>query len=199
MAVIGAIFAGGRARRLSGQNKAQISLGGRTLISRQYDRISPVSDDILVLAPVWPEWIEAFSGVRWVQDKLVDDAPIGPAGALLAALSFCKDSYGESAILITAPVDAPFVPEAAFEKLIEAVRKGKPAAIAKTASGLQPAFGAWRTQCLPEINERVLQGDYALQTLASAVGAAHIQFEDESAFLNINTPEDLSAAQSRIA
>ena len=88
----------------------------------------------------------------------------------------------------TVPIDAPFIPE----NLIDRLAGQDATAIAATHSGVQPTFGYWEIATL----KAVLDGAAApsLRELAEKSGAKRFLFNDEHAFMNVNTQEGLADA-----
>ena len=199
MRVIGCIFAGGQGRRLGGRDKSQLVLAGAPLWKRVTDRLSPMVDQLIVTGPTAPDWESRLVGWTFVPDIQLDGKPIGPAGGLLAGLLWGLDQIGPDARLLTVPVDAPFFPDDLHAKL-EAGLGTAPAALAKTDTRLQPAFGLWSCAVAPDVRKSVEAKDFALHVIAQRIGAAGVRFETEgNAFLNINTPEDLARAEKLAA
>src|SRR5205814_10111614 len=83
MTVAAAIVAGGRGRRLGGVDKAQLSIGGITILERQLAVLRPLFDEVLLVADD-PSRYEG-SGARLVRDLVPEAGPLAGLDAALAA------------------------------------------------------------------------------------------------------------------
>ncbi len=190
------IFAGGEGRRLGGVSKALIEVGGRPLWQRAFEELRGISEDILVVSPIAPDWAEGINRLTWLNDHTINGEPLGPAGALSAALTYAQNEYGDEAVITTVPVDAPFYRSSLSDGLVCVLREsGRECAIAWTDDRPQPTFGVWCSSLAGRVREDINQGDRALHKIASRQGAARVDFDaDDRRFFNINTPADLDAA-----
>ena len=195
---LAAIFAGGAGTRMGGADKGAVIFAGRPLHSVVAGRLAPQAKALAVLAPQAPAWLGDNPGALWLADAAEAK---GPAAGLIAALRWLRAEQGDDALLLTAPVDAPFLPADLFDKLETARREaGAPAAIVRHAGGLHPVFGLWRANCAGAV-EDALQADRALHRIADKVGAVHCKAwsaVSPDPFANLNTPEDVAAAETRL-
>lgn len=195
-----AILAGGAGTRMGGVDKGAVLLGGRRLHAMVAERLGPQAKVLAVAAAAPPEWLGNIPGAFWI-----GDAPNakGPAAGLLGALRWLENRQGPNALLLTTPVDAPFLPPDLFEKLDRTRRQaGAPAAIVRHADGLHPVFGVWRAGCAATV-ERAMADDRALHRIALKAGAAECAAWPESRegafpdpFANLNLPQDVAAAET---
>ena len=192
--VLGAIFAGGTGRRLGGKDKGQLELDGKTFYSIVTNKLEPQTDQLVVISPEPPVWLR-HTQARHIPDVMVDELAIGPAGALLAGLRELN-SIDPTGTLLTAPVDAPFFPDNLRDILADHLRSSG-VAIVEAGGRQHPVFGLWSAQTLPEIERLIIEdGERALHQLVEKVGGSKVPIETTSStFLNVNTPDDLAAAQ----
>jgi molybdopterin-guanine dinucleotide biosynthesis protein A len=170
MSRLGAIFAGGQARRF-GTDKAAAAVDGVALIDRVAAALRPQCDHLIVVGREWPGLTS------------VHDAPrpgLGPLGALAGALRFAGVAgYGD---VLTAGCDLPDLPGGLGPLLTPG-----PAVVMG-----QPLIGLW-----PAELERLLldhlsgNADRSMRGWIAACGARQVQFGGTIA--NINTPSDLAA------
>jgi molybdopterin-guanine dinucleotide biosynthesis protein A len=193
---LAAIFAGGAALRMGGADKGAVLLAGKPLHQIVAARLAPQARALAVLAPQAPGWLASIPGSRWLPD--IAEAK-GPAAGLLSALRCLEEEQGGDALLLTAPVDAPFLPEDLFEKLQAAMLEtGAPAAVARRADGLHPVFGLWRASCAASVDQ-ALRDERALHRIATKAGAAACEGwtgASPDPFTNLNTLEDVAAAET---
>lgn len=198
-----AIFAGGAGARLGGVDKGGLEIGGETLWRRVVARVGPQADGMVVLAPARPEWADRIAGASWLPDAIAaSGGRAGPAAGLVAALRLLLAEQGPEARLLTAPVDAPFAPRDLFARL-EATRlaAGAATSVVHHDGGLHPVFGVWLAACAPDVGAAFDAGERALHRLAERAGAASCAAwagVRPDPFFNINTPEDLAAAEAAI-
>ena len=170
MTRLGAIFAGGQARRF-GSDKAAALLDGRPLLDHVAARLAAQVDALVVVGRDWP-------GMERVDDR--PEAGLGPLGALSGALTHAART-GFTDVL-TSGCDLPDIPGDLAQMLAPgpAVVKDLP------LLGLWPATLAGDLlRHLAETDDRSMRG-WIAQSGARAVTLPQ-------ALSNINTPQDLAA------
>lgn len=186
--LVGLVLAGGAARRMGGRDKAELTLGGERLIDRACRRLAPQVDRLAISG-------RRGYGLPWPVLPDLEGGALGPAAAIRAALAWIEAGPPcPLAALLTVPVDAPFFPEDMANRL-----RGDAAAFAVTDSGPQATFAFWPVAALRHVADLLerRQG-IALRHLLAAAGAREVRFDDETAFANLNTPQDLAAAEARL-
>ncbi|NHB78063.1 molybdenum cofactor guanylyltransferase MobA [Rhodobacter calidifons] len=192
MRIFGVILAGGQGRRLGGADKALIPLAGRPLIAHVLDRLEPQVDRVLISANGDPSRFTGF-GCR----VLPDARPQGPLSGVLAALTLAVEM--EATHVVSTPVDTPFLPGDLVPQLLLAA-EGAPegVALASDATGDHPATALWPVGLAPALADFLATGEARVLRFAEAHRAGRARFPDPGAFRNLNTPEDLSAAEALI-
>lgn len=186
---IALILAGGGGKRMGGADKGALMLDGERLIDRAIARLAPQVDRILISGSH-----DYAAGLTVVPD--CDDGPRGPAAGLFAALKWVEENEPEAAGFLSIPVDGPFMPDNLFSRLFSP----SGSAVAATKAGVHPTFAFWRCDALAgALSTEAADYGWPLKELADSVHAARILFEDETAFLNINTREDLQRAEALLA
>lgn len=188
------IQAGGESRRM-GQNKALMPFLGQPMIQRVVERLGGLGDEMLVTTNQ-PEAFQ-FLGLPLVADVLPGTGALGGLyTALLAAHA--------PRVLVVA-CDMPFVsPQLARLELDLLTAEDWDVVIPTTLEGLEPLHAVYRREtCIPAI-ERALQeqkrrmiswfGDVRVRELSlEEVRAVEPELR---AFMNVNTPEELAAAEA---
>ena len=189
---------------MGGVDKGAVLLGGRPLHAIVAERLAPQAKALAVAAATAPGWLGAIPGAYWIGDAV---GAKGPAAGLLGALHWLESGQGPDALLLTSPIDAPFLPPDLFEKLDAARRQaGAPAAIVRHAGGLHPVFGVWRAGCAATVG-RAMADERALHRIALKAGAVECAAWPESRpesrnaaspdpFANLNLPQDVAAAET---
>jgi len=187
----GVILAGGRSRRMGGGNKALLNLAGKPLLQHVIDRIRPQVAE-LYLSVEQPSGAVADFGLPQVTDAEMDG---GPLVGLLAALRKIGPRHEW---LLLAPCDAPFVPSDLAERLSKcAVSAGRPGAVVRYQTELQPTFSLWNRCLLPRLEQAVVQEKMAgFKQFLGVVQLAALDWpgSQPSPFFNINDQAALRAA-----
>jgi molybdopterin-guanine dinucleotide biosynthesis protein A len=192
--VNGLILAGGRSRRF-GAEKAAAQLGGVSLLERACAQLGGTCDQVAVSAPAGGEAERLAVRLGLVRLEDPPGSPRGPLSGVLAGLHWTR---GVGELLLTAPCDAPLLPQDLAERLLAAIGAA-PAAVARSPGGLQPLCAIWRTMMIRPLQAALADGLHppAHRILADA-NAVIVDFPDEAAFLNVNTPEDFAEAERRL-
>ena len=189
MRIFGVILAGGESRRM-GSDKALVLLAGRPLLAHVLDRIGPQVDRVLISANSNPARFAVFGCM-----VIPDAASQGPLSGILAALTHAA-AMGATH-LVSTPVDTPFLPGDLVPQLLLAA-EGSPEglALARTADGDHPATALWPVALAPALAEFLAGGGAKVTRFTDAHHAAHADFPDARAFLNLNTPKDVADAEA---
>ena len=189
MRIFGVILAGGESRRM-GSDKALVLLDGRPLVAHVLDRIGPQVDRVLISANSNPARFAAFGCT-----VIPDAASQGPLSGILAALTHAA-AMGATH-LVSTPVDTPFLPGDLVPQLLLAA-EGSPEglALARTVDGDHPATALWPVALAPALAEFLAGGGAKVTRFTDAHHAAHADFPDARAFLNLNTPKDVADAEA---
>jgi molybdopterin-guanine dinucleotide biosynthesis protein A len=196
MNILGVILAGGLARRMGGGDKALIVLGGRTLLDRAVERLSPQVDAVVINANDDPA--RFGSALPVIPD--LDDSRAGPLAGVLAGLDHAQ-RQGASHI-VTVAVDTPFFPRDLVARLREAAtERAVPLACAKTGERTHPVFGLWPVSLAEDLRAAMGDGMRRVDRWTASHGCAEAVFEPVpfDPFFNVNTPEDLTEAEGLLA
>lgn len=190
MRIFGVILAGGGARRMGGRDKALMMLGGRSLLSHVQGRFGPQVEQLAISANGDALRFGAGGVV------LADAASQGPLSGILAALNWAAP-LGATAVVSVA-VDTPFLPADLVPRLCLAAQ-GSASGVAIAASGGvdHPTFGLWPVELCHDLRGFLASGvTPRVMDFARSHGAMRAEFGDDAAFVNLNTPGDLAAAQA---
>lgn len=184
---IGLILAGGRSRRMDGQDKALIRLRGETLLAHSIRRLRPQVDAVALNSNARAEDFAAF-GLPVIADTIAGYH--GPLAGIHAGLLHFPDDY-----LVTVAVDLPFLPA----DLVTRLRAGLGAAGCAFASdATQHALALlWRPGTAAEVESFLARGARSLREFLATHGSPVVfnRPRDRGLFLNLNTPEDLARAE----
>lgn len=195
MRVLGAIIAGGQSRRMGGQEKAFITLGGITLMERVISRIAPQVEEVVINANG-----EAARFARFGQRVVADVLDTGTPLAGLHAVLCLGQREGFDAVL-TVPSDSPFLPLNLVARLADAGAQTG-AAVAASGGQVHHLTGLWSSAIGCKLDElmraRTMQRVMDLAVVFD-VAAAAWETEPVDPFLNLNTPADLALAEQQLA
>jgi len=197
----GMILAGGQGRRMGGRDKALLTLADRPLAAHVVERLAPQ------VAGLWlnangPAEDYAALGLEVVPDDLPPGVPErpGPLAGVLAGLDRLARAGGET--LVTVAADVPFVPGDLVPRLLLAAEgMAHPLAVAAAPEGGQlrrhPVCALWPVGLRDDLRAALAQGVRRIGAFAEEAGARVAFFPDgETAFMNVNTPEDLVRAEA---
>jgi molybdenum cofactor guanylyltransferase len=190
--VSGVILAGGKSRRMGGTPKALLPFGDRPLIDHIAETLRSVLSDCLIVTNT-PE-LYRFLGLPMVGDVFPDGGSLGGIYSGLRAAS------GDAALCVAC--DMPFLSAPLVAHL--AGRAAEADVVIPDAGGeLQTLHAVYGKACLPAMERRLRAGQLrivgffddvrVLRIAADVVG----RFADpDTAFMNLNTPEDLARARA---
>lgn len=186
-ALAAVILAGGKASRLSGVDKTQLEVGGRTLLRRALDAVAGAAP-VVVVGPRRPIPDE----VVWARE---DPPGSGPLAGLAAGLAALPAEVFEVAVLAA---DLVGVTPATITRLRAALAADPAAggALLVDRSGVrQWLLGVWRVPLLR--NEMPPEpGGLPLRRVLGSLGPVEVAAEPgETA--DVDTPEDLERASSQ--
>lgn len=193
-ATVGVILAGGLARRMGGGDKPLRSIGGRTVLARIIDRLTPQVTRVIINANDDPSRFDAFR-LPVVADS-VPDHP-GPLAGVLAALDWASADPAVAWVL-SVPGDAPFMPRDLLIRLHAARSdRGTRFACAASEGRTHPVIALWPVAIRDELRRAVTQEGMRkidLFTQRGGCTAAEWPATPVDPFFNVNTPEDLAEA-----
>ena len=180
--ITGVVLAGGASSRM-GRDKAELTLGGRTLTEIQVEKLRKLGiGDILLsgsgMAP---------PGVRQIPD-------IHPGLGPLSGIHACLQAAKAPACLVLS-VDVPLFPAEALGELIAAHTAG----ITVLACGgeIEPLIAVYDSSLAPRAEELLLSDSRKVRSLMRGVPVRELPFTGSpDALLNCNTPEDFARAEA---
>ncbi len=151
-------------------------------------RLSPQVGYIMINANQNIAPYEAFGVPVW-QDEMQGFA--GPLAGLQTGLIHCETDY-----LVTSPCDSPFLPKDLVERLADGLEQNNAdIAVAVTGTGgtkqAHPVFCLVKASLLPHLTLYLQEGGRKFDKWYSSLAVAEVHFDDEDAFRNINTLDDL--------
>jgi molybdopterin-guanine dinucleotide biosynthesis protein A len=185
------ILTGGRSSRM-GTDKAFLIFGAQTLVERALTVAASVSPQVAIVGDP-----AKFSKYGTVIEDVYRDA--GPLAGIHAAL---LQSSAELNLMLA--VDMPFVSQALLAFLFtSATSTDALVTVPRTGRGFQPLCAVYRLGFAKAAEQALRAGKYKIDALFAGlrtrvIEESELQTAGFSAelFMNVNTPEDLQAAQS---
>jgi molybdopterin-guanine dinucleotide biosynthesis protein A len=197
---VGAILAGGLARRMGGGDKSLRSIAGVTVLDRIINRLTPQVGCVILNANADPRRFDAFH-LPVVADSLPDNP--GPLAGVLSALDWTASVEPSFAWVLTLPGDAPFIPRDLVSRL-HAAREATTAQLACATSDnrTHPVIALWPVSIRDELRHAVADRgirkieDFTRRYLRATVDWPVTPVDP---FFNVNTPDDLAEADRLVA
>lgn len=184
--ICGLVLAGGQGRRMGGVDKGLQSLRGRPMVEHVIERLRPQVGEVLINANQNLERYGAYGC------PVVPDAVGGFAGPLAGLHAGMKTT--RQPLILTVPCDSPFLPLDLAARLHAALEENQAdIAVAKTHDQPHPVFALVRTAVLPHLEAFLARGERKIDLWYASLRVVEVPFDDEeAAFSNINTPQDLA-------
>lgn len=186
------ILAGGESKRFKGNNKACIKVGGQRVLDRLMSVIKPFFEEIILVTNdplLYLEW-----DVMIVTDHFDFRSSLtGMHAGLFAA--------GNPHALVMA-CDMPFAKPEMLKLLIRSIEPHLDVIIPKTSNGLEPLMAIYSKRCLKPMKAALLNKQCQIikvfkQLRVIEIDEEHLRRSDTDliSFLNINSPQELAAAE----
>lgn len=190
--ITGLILAGGQGTRMGQVDKGLQLFRGVPLVLHVLRTLSKQTATVLINANQNLNSYQSFAATV-CPDRLPGFA--GPLAGIQSGMLQCDTPY-----LLSAPCDSPLLPMDLASKLATAlIKDGSDIAVAVTQeieNGVHirqshPVFALMKTSLLPDLNAFLESGDRKIQNWHARLKRSEVLFEDNAAFCNINTLEEL--------
>jgi molybdopterin-guanine dinucleotide biosynthesis protein A len=194
---------------MGGGDKALLSVGGQTLLHRVIHRLQPQVAGIAVNANGDAARFDGF-GLPVLPDS-INGFP-GPLAGVLAGLDWAAEQGAES--IVTVAADTPFFPANLVEVLqntaqglthplvLAATPRGEEKTKSMSRSGLirHPTFGLWPVALRDDLRVALEDGIKKVVIWTEKHDGREAVFPTDQGdpFFNVNTPEDLEAAEAMV-
>ena len=192
--ITGLVLAGGRGRRMGGQDKGLLPLGRQPAVAWLLQALAPQTAALLISANRHLDQYRAF-GYPVIEDSTGDHA--GPLAGLLAGLEHCHTEY-----LLSAPCDAPMLaPDYALRMLT--AMQAKPAArlcVAHDGERLQAVHLLLHRDLAEPLRAFLAGGQCKARDWIATQQTVVADFSDHpEQFRNMNTPEEQALLEDLLA
>ncbi len=186
-ALTAVILAGGQGSRMGGADKGWLALAGEPLVAHVLERIRPQAAEVLISANRRLEEYQAL-GCPVLPDALA--AFPGPLAGIQQALRQASHE-----LVLCVPCDTPWLPADLAARLYRAlVDEQAEIAVASAAGSPQPVVFLCRRGVLSSLDAYLQQGGRRVGEWQAGLRRVVVEFAAADAFRNLNTPEELAAA-----
>ena len=121
----------------------------------------------------------------------------GPLAGVLAGLDWAAETVTGCAWLLSAPTDAPFLPEDLVSRLHAETETGAEIAVASSGGRSHPVAALWPIWLRVRLRHALESGIRKVEEFTKdyRVHSAHFAADPVDPFFNLNRPEDLEAAE----
>jgi len=188
--VLGVVLAGGRATRMGGRDKGLQELNGKPLWQHVADTLSTQVDAIAISANRHID-IYQQSGYPVYQDNL-GNYP-GPLAGILSVMQQSENEW-----FLFCPCDTPFIPTCLMERLLR-YRGEAPVVWANDGERDHPTIVLINRALISDLKVYLDAGERRVMIFMRQSGGHSVDFSDQkSAFINVNTTEDLRSIQGNV-
>ena len=192
----GVILAGGRNSRFGGREKAFLSVGGKLLFERIYGVCRPLFDELILVTN------NPGAYLRWDLHIVTDLFAVRSSlTGIHAGLFYASNPY-----IFVVACDTPFLRPEMVSCMLDSIDERFDAIMPETAKGREPLCAAYARRCLPAVERSLEKNLLKIQRVfrpgrIRAVAENRLRREDPEliSFFNINTPQDLDAAERMLA
>ena len=184
-----AILAGGQATRFGGRDKGALVVDGRTILDRQIQELSAITDDILIVGGR-----ARHPAARSIAD-IVEGC--GPMGGVHAALS---EARGDAVFVVAC--DMPYVTAPLAAHLLD-LSQDADVVVPRTGRGYHPLCAVYTHRCLSAIARRLAERQLKMSDLFAELRTRTIPCDDIDRFgdrdrllANVNTPDEYASLEA---
>lgn len=178
------VLAGGQGSRMGG-DKGLKALRGRPLVVWVIEALRGQDTDIVISAN---DNMAAYAALGY---PVMADAIPGYAGPLAGVHAAMQHSASEW--VASVPCDTPFLPGDLIERLLAAADDAE-AAVAVAEGKRHPTIAVYRRHVLDRLGDYLAGGERRVGNWLRLLQAREAAFDEGAAFININSIEELEAA-----
>ena len=189
--VTGVVLAGGQGRRMGSVDKGLQTLKNKPMIEWVLQRFSPQVNEVLINANRNIDQYARY-GHRVITDEVKDFS--GPLAGLHRGLVEAKYE-----LVATVPCDSPFLPNDLISRLrVLLEQQHADIAVAKTGAQVHPVFCLCKRSLESHLSKFLAGGGRKIDAWYSTLKLVEVDFDDETAFSNINSLQELSQVEASL-
>ena len=192
--ITGVILAGGRAKRMSGQDKGLLTVNGQPMIKLIIEQFAPQVDSLIINANRNIEHYKKYD-YPVISDNDASEFH-GPLAGMLSALKTAKTEY-----VLSIPCDSPFIPDNLSQWLLAAlIENDTDISVVHDGKRLQPVFALIKTELTGSLQNYINNGDRKIDLWYQQHKTVFVDFSEYSDIsLNINTPDELQKLEQKLS
>ena len=192
--ILAVVLAGGKSKRF-GKDKNSVKLGSKTLLEHVIYKIYEKFEEILIVSSN-PLEIKNKKKITIIPDYLND---FGPLAGVLSSMKWVKENKKPYKWIATFPSNTPFFNSSIIEEYkLRIANNESDLFFIKSNEKRHNFFGLWSINLLEKLEEDLIKNDFRkVEEWANKIGVNVIEVKTKKydSFFNINTKEDLEAAQ----
>ena len=183
------ILAGGESSRM-GQDKALLTIGNNTLLSRICLVARECSSKVCVVTP----WIDKYQNVLPSDCQLIREELMLDTRSNTPIIGFAQGlQLVETEWVLLLPCDLPRLSSSQVKQWLPALATVLPTQIAllpRNSKGWEPLCGFYRQSCLPLLETYIKDGGRSFQSWLAQYPVKELLLGDRTYLFNCNTPKD---------
>jgi molybdopterin-guanine dinucleotide biosynthesis protein A len=182
--ITGVVLAGGRARRMGGQDKGLAPFAGRPLVEWVLAALAPQVGTLLINANRNQETYGSL-GHPVIEDRI--EGFQGPLAGFASAMAAVSTPW-----VVTVPCDGPFLAPDLVQRLCAALeREGAEIAVATDGARMQPVYALLPVVLAPSLQDFLAEGERKIDLWYARHRVALADLSDRpESFANINSEAD---------
>ncbi len=191
--ITGIILAGGRAKRMDGQDKGLIKLMGQPMISHIIEKFRLQVSNIIINAN---RNIDEYKNFKF---KVISDQNSnnyhGPLAGMLSGMQACETEY-----ILSVPCDSPFIPGDLSTRLLKTLlTHDADICVVHDGNRLQPVFALIKTSLQQSLQNYLDNGERKIDLWYQQHKMVTADFSDyENISMNINTHDELEDLEKKL-
>ncbi|MGD8573131.1 MAG: molybdenum cofactor guanylyltransferase MobA [Gammaproteobacteria bacterium] len=192
--ITGVILAGGKARRMNGQDKGLVELNGQAMVNYIAHSLQHQVASLCINANRNQNTYANITGLPVISDTIGDFA--GPLAGMASAMAYNTLPY-----LVAVPCDSPLLDNNLVGRLYDAIATSNAdIALAKCDDKLQPVFVLLKTALRPSLEAFLKSGGRKIIDWYYQHAVVEVDFSDAPLmFENVNAPDDLQRLSDHLA
>jgi len=190
--ITGTVLAGGKSRRMGGNDKGLLTYRQQPLITFALNALKPQVDSIVINANRNVESYQSF-GYPVIKDSL--DNFCGPLAGMLSVMQAVETDY-----ILTVPCDSPNISPQLRQRMMETLLiEQADIAVAHDGERLQPVFCLIPCRLKDELEVYLQQGGRKIDHWLEKYKLAIVNFSNQAeTFINFNRPDDITAQKIKV-
>ncbi len=194
------ILAGGQGRRLDRKGKYSVILGKNFLIEHVVNRLKKQTKNVIINTKYKDSIIKKL-GLLCIEDSFNNQEDgYGPLAGIHAALNYSQKEFGNSSLVLSVPVDTPFLPANLISRLLSSfVVNNNDISIAMSKGRIHPTIALWKSSLKSDLEKCLNSGIRKIDSFTKQFDLSYVKWDDTNdPFFNINNRHDLTLATERI-